>query len=1240
MNKKLQSLSLTLLIGTVIPVPLMAQAPKAGVSQLLQQADYWRGKGRQDLARQAYNRVLAIDPSNAVAKRGLAGQLPPPAQAAATPAPAPAKTAAAKPAPAPAPKPVPQKTAAAPRPVTPTPVAAAPAPKPAAAPVNRDRGGPARAAGFEALQDGKLVLAGTRFKTALGFNPNDSDALGGLGIVRLRSSNFAEARDLLAKASRGGSGEKWAEALSTARFYAGVGAARTALEKGDLPRAEQLAQEQARSGFKDSATAVSLLASVYERQGRYSDAVALYRQLGQAGGTGAQAAGNAIRSQAQLALQSGDDIQAEQLLRDGVSNAPNDAWLAFDLASFLQKRGRYAESDALVRQLASSDDPQPLFAAALVLNQSGRASDAQAVFNRIPEPRRTQEMRDFAAGLSALATVDRAKAMAARGAQGQALAMLRQAGGTPGLTVERKGALAQAMMDLGDGAGATQLAREALSAPAQSAAAYDPVVRVLAKAGQDGLAMSAVQKASTLAGQSADGQQTVAGLNATLAVSQADRLRDGGQFAPAFDVLQTAWNQAPGNQDVMGALGRLYQSGGMYPQAAQTFRMVLAQKPTDKGAMIGLIDSSSSLGDYGEASEATERALRAHGEDYEVYLAAARMAKGRGNEGQAVRYLKRARGLYLRRTGIDGSGGVNPFAGVVQGNNPFRATAQQQQMAQPQTLNPFLLDSRGRPVDPGADAGYGAAPTGGYNAGGGFAPPASYTPSSYQPASAAMTPPGFAPAYPQQQVPYAAYGQPQQAYAAPGYGVPAGYGAPTGYPLPGYGAAPTYGAGVPAYNVTPGYGAPMAYGASVPNGSPLNQQQQRPVGVPVPQGAGPYGYAYSPYGAAPVGDPVLSQIDRDLAEATADSGARMDVQTGYRSRTGETGLSQLREISASAKLSTDFAGGRVAVQGKAVMIDSGRPTGSGLARFGTNGSAEAVGIVNQQPSRLTNADTQHDTGVAPSISYESNIVKAEFGSTPLGFAKEHLTGRAEITPRFGANSSARIWADRKPVTDSIIAYAGTTDPANPGLYWGAVMKSGGGASLSYDKDGTGIYGDVSYYHYDGTAVLDNESIEANVGGYIRAWRDENSALSFGFNANFQNYDNNQNFFTYGHGGYFSPQSFVSVNFPIRYVTNRGPLSIDARIAPGYQSYDQEEAPLYPTEPAAQQVLDTLKSLNTDVRARYDGISKTGFGLAGAASAYYALSPSTRVGGELNVNTFGEYKEFTTLIGVKQVLGGN
>jgi tetratricopeptide (TPR) repeat protein len=1128
-----------LLSGAVIvsTAPTAALAQADAVPALLRQAKYWEGRGRRDLAVQAYRRVLAIDPNNAIARRGVAGstQAPAPAPAPAKPAPA-RPQAQPKPQPAPKPQAAPQPTPAAPSPAAPRRAAPAPAP-------SRDPGGDARAAGFTALDSGNLERAETLFQSALKRSPNDADALGGLGLVELRRERFAEARDLLQRASRRGNSSRWAEALQSASFFADLRAAQADFDAGRVAEAQATAERLSRSGGPSAGSATELLARIYQQQGRYADAANLYTQAARASG-GADVGAlrvSAIRAQAQAEIAAGRPGQAQQLYDRAISLDPNDPWLRYDYARFLREQRRPMDATTIISPLAQSAMPESLYAAALFAQQSGQLGAAETLMARIPEGSRSEEMNGFLLGLRAEAAVTRARALGAQGQQQAALQSLRQIADTPGLPAAQTATIATALFELGDTQAASMLAQRAAGMPVASVEAYDPIVRVLAATGQDMAAEEAIARATQLAGGSAQGMQTIATLRSAMAVARADRLRLAGQYAPAFDVLQQAWAATPGDADVLASLGRLYQTGGLNAQAAQTYRMILAKDPNNRDALIGFAETASAAGEHGAAREAARQAIRAAPGDYRSYLAAARAEQARGDDGAARKYLQQARSLYVAQAG---GGSANPFGG-----NPFA------QMAQTAVAtNPFA------PVAAGSN-------------------PFAYGSQAAVPQAAMAAPPGFAP--PAGASPFATSPR-ADGYAAP-Y-VPATANAPVqGWAL-----------GVPG---------------------------------PVPQMG------------APAGDPVLQGIEADMRRLAASSAPRADVTTGYRDRSGETGLSTLKELSGTAKVSTGFAGGRIGAQAQAVVIDSGRPAGSGLARFGRNGTAEAEGIVAEQPSELTQAGTQHDAGVAVSATYEGDLVQADFGTTPLGFAKRHAAGGLAFTPRFSPQASGRIWGERRPVTDSVASYAGTIDPVT-GEFWGSVMKTGGGASLSWDRDGTGAYLDGSWHHYEGTNVRNNHSMQFNAGGYARAYQDTRASVTIGINANYQAFGNNQNYFSYGHGGYFSPQSFFSVSFPVRFAMNTDRFDIAANVAPGYQSYEQDEALLYPTDPGAQSVLEQLKSQNSDVRARYDSLSATGFGLAAGASFYYGLANSTRVGGDFNVNTFGQYNEVRTSVGIKQTLGGD
>lgn len=1163
--KRTSKFGVALLLSTAVAMPTVVEAQSAGVEALVKQAQYWRAKGREDLAQQALKRARALDPNNPALKAPAAAPAPKPA-----PRPAPK--------PQPAPKSAPKPAAAPAR----QPAAAKPAPAPAAAPVSAaDRAGRARVSGFDALNDGNLASAASQFQRALSVNRRDPDALGGLGLVRLREGQFAEAASLLEQASASGKASQWAEGLASARFFAGVDEAKGLIAQNRLADAQGRAEQLVRSGYKEPGPALELLADVYERQGRYADAADLYRQAAQ-GGSAADDKRlqlRAARGRALAAAERGDDFGAVREFQQGIVLDPNDPWIRYEFAQFQIERGRVPEAESLIRSLASSGNADSLYAAALLNNDLGRSSEADRLISMIPETQRTAPMRNLALSVKTDAAIARAKAMAASGQGAQAVGALRQLGAMASIPAGKQAAVANALFDLGDTQGAAEVAANAASGRIDTIADYEGLIGVLTRTGRSDLAQQALQRASQLAGSSADGQKAYARISAGMMVGQADEARTSGRYAESFDILQQAYAAAPDNIEILSGLARLYQTGGMPAKAAQTYQLVLARKPNDKDALLGLADTAQGAGDRDLSEQAQKQALRLYGQDYQVRMALANVERARGNDRAAVAMLKDARALYARQSGGVAMGG-NPFAGMSAPGgggsaNPFR----NQMQAAPQQVNPFAL-------------------------GGGTRIPA---------------------AYPQQQASYG-YAAPQQ--------------------VGGFGAAPAGlgGAGVGAPGLATGQSGFGGYaGAQAPQANyAAPDRYSSPVGTPVPEAAwgtpaGAPGYGGPQVPVAYAGDPVMTQIQSQIDQLAQDTGPRVDVQTGYRGRSGETGLSKLDEIKGSAKFSTGAAGGRVFARAEAVVIDAGRPTGSGLARFGRNATPEAQAIVAAQPSALVNADTQNGSGVALSAGYESDVVQIEGGTTPIGMGKTKFAGRAAVTPKLGQNVRATAFVEQKPVTDSIISYAGTRDPVT-GERWGQVMRTAGGLGLSYDENGSGVYGEARYYRLRGENVANNNGFEANVGGYLEAYKGRNSRVTVGLNVNYQAYDKSQNYFTYGNGGYFSPQNFISVGFPVNYTMQDERWDVAASFTPGFQSYKEDQSVLYPTDPAAQAELDALKAQNSDVRSYFDSLSKTGFALSAQGSLYYKITPNTRIGGELGYNTFGSYDEFRSILGVRQSFG--
>jgi cellulose synthase operon protein C len=669
----------TLLVSTACVG--VAQAASPAVDALVKQAQYWRSKGREDLAEQALRRARALDPSVKTPAPAPA----PKAQAQRTIAAPAARTAKA---PAPAPKPGPARAQPAPAPARQAQAAPVRSPAPAPASV---RAGQARVAGYEALNGGSLDQAASQFQRALAANRRDPEALGGLGLVRLRQERFAEATDLLQQASQLGRADQWAKGLAAAQFFAGIANARQALAQGRIDQAQAEAEHLVRLGYPEPAPAYELLGDIYDKQGRYADSAEFYRQALQGGAQDdARLQSRAARGRALAAAERGDSFNAEREFQNGLLLDPRDPWIRYEFARYQIGRGRMSDAEGLLRSLSGLSNADATYAAALLNNDLGRTAEADRLMGTIPEAQRTAPMRNFAIGVKVDAAIARTKALAAGGQQAQAVQVLRQVGQMQAVPTGKLGAIADALVDLGDQQGAVSMAQNALDSGRLDVDGYAAVIGVFTRTGREDLAQMALQRAAQVAGSGPEGQRTYARMAATLSVAQADRARQAGQFATAFDMLQSAYNAAPDNTEVLAALGRLYQAGNMPARAAQTYQLVLSRKPGDKDALLGLAASAQAAGDNGLSEKAQDQVLRAFPQDYQVRLSLAQVERARGDERSAVKLLKDARSLYTGG-GLAAAGG-NPFAVMGAGGqaaNPFRNQAPTAMAPAP--VNPFAL---------------------------------------------------------------------------------------------------------------------------------------------------------------------------------------------------------------------------------------------------------------------------------------------------------------------------------------------------------------------------------------------------------------------------------------------------------------------------------------------------------------------------------------------------------------------
>jgi cellulose synthase operon protein C len=451
--------------------------------------------------------------------------------------------------------------------------------------------------------------------------------------------------------------------------------------------------------------------------------------------------------------------------------------------------------------------------------------------------------------------------------------------------------------------------------------------------------------------------------------------------------------------------------------------------------------------------------------------------------------------------------------------------------------------------------------------------------------------------YPQQQG-YAPQGYPQQqAYAPQGYPQRQGY-APQGYPQQPYAQQQPYIPQPPAGYAQayyPTQTATQPYSPATGN-APANVANAQTLGVA----------------------DELAQINR--AQSSTISGGII-----FRNRSGEDGLSNLTDIEAPIEGRIAAGNGHVVVTATPVTLDAGtaQNSQSTLARFG---SGQAAG------SLVNNYGSQTASGVGLSVGYENRSFKADVGGTPLGFREENVVAGAEYDGGITDKVSYSLAVARRAVTDSLLSYAGARDQG-AGLTWGGVTSSGGRGALGWDDGTSGVYVNASFQYFDGDHVETNTAEKGGGGFYTRLFRDADQTLTVGVNTTLMHYDKNQSYFTYGQGGYFSPQQYVILNIPVEYMGRTGAFTYDTKGSIGVQHYRQDASNYFPLDPT-RQAAAASSGLTPDAGAVYPGMSKTGVSYSFSATGEYQLAPQLSVGATASLGNAYQYREYLAAVYVR------
>jgi len=211
------------------------------------------------------------------------------------------------------------------------------------------------------------------------------------------------------------------------------------------------------------------------------------------------------------------------------------------------------------------------------------------------------------------------------------------------------------------------------------------------------------------------------------------------------------------------------------------------------------------------------------------------------------------------------------------------------------------------------------------------------------------------------------------------------------------------------------------------------------------------------------------------------------------------------------------------------------------------------------------------TGFSPTVGLDYNNIKVELGLTPMGYEIDPkplwLLSYTHLYENFRFNAVFT----QKNIDDTMLSYVGEkTIHPNSGekVHWGRVIKQGYTASISHDMDDIILALNLEYYpKIYGQNVIENSEFKTTAMMLYFPDVEYFSFMQIGLLANYDSYDKNSDLYTYGHGGYFSPQEFWLGSLFTQfgdYINDN--FYYQSKLSVGYEWYQVDDVNQFPLNP--------------------------------------------------------------------------
>lgn len=276
---------------------------------------------------------------------------------------------------------------------------------------------------------------------------------------------------------------------------------------------------------------------------------------------------------------------------------------------------------------------------------------------------------------------------------------------------------------------------------------------------------------------------------------------------------------------------------------------------------------------------------------------------------------------------------------------------------------------------------------------------------------------------------------------------------------------------------------------------------------------------------------------------------------------GDQGVSRIesQEIPLQLDLPIDFEN-TLFVRADILNTNAGRVnpnTASNFAKLGTT--------LPTDPAIASNRLDQKFKGHVVGVGLQTENYRLDVGATTGNYPVNSWVGGMQWRTNLG-NGSLRLELSRRMVTGSVLSTTGAIDPLS-GQSWGGARRNGLSAvyyeALSPTVDFVGI---ARANLITGKNIPNNT--EFNAQGILgkTVYQRPGQSIEIGASLFLWSFDKNLRFYTFGQGGYYSPQAFGSITFPITWTGKVKGWSWQLQARVGASESHEDDTQLYPLNP--------------------------------------------------------------------------